>query len=53
MHNPIKEQELRNDLVKAEQTERTLEAKQAELVPRTQSPKAKARSKKSIESSVF
>lgn len=48
LHNPIKEQELRNDLVKAEQTERTLEAKQAELVPRTQSPKAKARSKRAL-----
>ncbi|HHF3827164.1 TPA: adhesion and penetration autotransporter Hap [Haemophilus influenzae] len=48
LHNPIKEQELRNDLVKVEQTERTLEAKQAELVPRTQSPKAKARSKRAL-----
>lgn len=48
LHNPIKEQELRNDLVKAEQTERTLEAKQAELVPRTQSPKAKVRSKRAV-----
>ncbi|HHF7299681.1 TPA: adhesion and penetration autotransporter Hap [Haemophilus influenzae] len=48
LHNPIKEQELRNDLVKAEQTERTLEAKQTELVPRTQSPKAKARSKRAL-----
>lgn len=46
LHNPIKEQELRNDLVKAEQVERALEAKQAELVPRTQSPKAKVRSKR-------
>ncbi|HHF3866322.1 adhesion and penetration autotransporter Hap [Haemophilus influenzae] len=46
LHNPIKEQELHNDLVKAEQTERTLEAKQAELMPRTQSPKAKVRSKR-------
>lgn len=48
LHNPIKEQELRNDLVKAEQTERTLEAKQAELVPRTPSPKAKVRSKRAV-----
>ncbi|VTP72358.1 adhesion and penetration autotransporter Hap [Haemophilus influenzae] len=46
LHNPIKEQELHNDLVKAEQTERTLEAKQAELMPRTQSSKAKVRSKR-------
>ncbi|HHF0416659.1 TPA: adhesion and penetration autotransporter Hap [Haemophilus influenzae] len=46
LHNPIKEQELRNDLVRAEQAERTLEAKQAELMPRTQSPKAKVRSKR-------
>lgn len=46
LHNPIKEQELHNDLVKAEQVERALEAKQAELVPRTQSPKAKVRSKR-------
>lgn len=46
LHNPIKEQELHNDLVKAEQVERALEAKQAELVPRTQSLKAKVRSKR-------
>lgn len=46
LHNPIKEQELHNDLVKAEQVERALEAKQAKLVPRTQSPKAKVRSKR-------
>lgn len=46
LHNPIKEQELHNDLVKAEQVERALEAKQAKLVPRTQNPKAKVRSKR-------
>lgn len=46
LHNPIKEQELRNDLVRSEQAERTLEAKQAELVPTTQSSKAKVRSRR-------
>lgn len=30
LHNPIKEQELLNDLVRAEQAEQTLEAKQVE-----------------------
>ena len=40
LHNPIKEQELRNDLVRAEQAERTLEAKQA-LTTETQTSKAK------------
>lgn len=43
LHNPIKEQELRNDLVRAEQVERTLEAKQAELTAETQTGKAKVR----------
>lgn len=46
LHNPIKEQELRNDLVKAEQTERTLEAKKAELEARKPSSKAKVRSRR-------
>lgn len=43
LHNPIKEQELRNDLVRAEQAERTLEAKQAELTTETQKSKAKTK----------
>lgn len=48
LHNPIKEQELRNDLVRAEQVERTLEAKQAELTAKTQTGKAKVRSKRAV-----
>ncbi|HHF1670242.1 TPA: S6 family peptidase [Haemophilus influenzae] len=46
LHNPIKEKELRNDLVKVEQTERTLEAKQAELNDKKQKTEAKVRSKR-------
>lgn len=45
LHNPIKEQELRNDLVRAEQAEQTLEAKQA-LIAETQTSKAKVRSRR-------
>lgn len=51
LHNPIKEQELRNDLVRSEQAERTLEAKQAELTAETQKSKAKTkkvRSKRAV-----
>lgn len=51
LHNPIKEQELRSDLVRAEQVERTLEAKQAEPNAKTQKSKAKtkkARSKRAL-----
>lgn len=51
LHNPIKEQELRNDLVRAEQAEQTLEAKQAEPNAKTQKSKAKtkkARSKRAL-----
>lgn len=51
LHNPIKEQELRNDLVRAEQTEQTLEAKQVELTAEKQPSKAKtkkARSKRAL-----
>ncbi|HHF3843905.1 TPA: S6 family peptidase, partial [Haemophilus influenzae] len=40
LHNPIKEQELRNDLVRAEQAERTLEAKQVEQTAETQTSNA-------------
>lgn len=48
LHNPIKEQELRNDLVRSEQAEQTLEAKQA-LTTETQTSKAKkARSKRAL-----
>ncbi|HHE9436604.1 TPA: adhesion and penetration autotransporter Hap [Haemophilus influenzae] len=50
LHNPIKEQELHNDLVRAEQAERTLEAKQA-LTAEKQKSKAKtkkARSKRAL-----
>ncbi|PRI64950.1 Adhesion and penetration protein autotransporter precursor [Haemophilus influenzae] len=47
LHNPIKEQELRNDLVRAEQAE-TLEAKQAELTAKTQTGEAKVRSKRAV-----
>ncbi|ADO95809.1 TPA: adhesion and penetration autotransporter Hap [Haemophilus influenzae] len=48
LHNPIKEQELHDDLVRAEQTERTLEAKQAELTDKKQKTKAKVRSKRAV-----
>ncbi|HHF3864381.1 autotransporter outer membrane beta-barrel domain-containing protein [Haemophilus influenzae] len=48
LHNPIKEQELRNDLVRAEQAEQTLEAKQAELTAKTQTGEAKVRSKRAV-----
>ncbi|HHF6230175.1 TPA: S6 family peptidase [Haemophilus influenzae] len=47
LHNPIKEQELRNDLVRAEQAEQTLEAKQA-LTAETQTSKAKVRLKRAV-----
>ncbi|BBF10374.1 adhesion and penetration autotransporter Hap [Haemophilus influenzae] len=46
LHNPIKEQELRNDLVRAEQAEQTLEAKQVEPTAKTQTGEAKVRSKR-------
>ena len=46
LHNPIKEQELRNDLVRAEQAEQTLDAKQA-LTAKTQKSEAKSAVKKS------
>ena len=46
LHNPIKEQELRNDLVRAEQAERTLEAKQVEPTAETQTGEPKVRSKR-------
>ncbi|MEX4604086.1 autotransporter outer membrane beta-barrel domain-containing protein [Haemophilus influenzae] len=46
LHNPIKEQELHNDLVRAEQVERALEAKQAELTDKKQKTEAKVRSKR-------
>lgn len=48
LHNPIKEQELRNDLVRAEQAERTLEAKQAELTAKTQTGEPKVRSRRAV-----
>lgn len=48
LHNPIKEQELRNDLVRAEQAERTLEAKQVEQTAEAQTSKAKVRSKRAV-----
>lgn len=48
LHNPIKEQELRNDLVRAEQAERTLEAKQVEPTAEAQTSKAKVRSKRAV-----
>ncbi|HHV6891285.1 TPA: S6 family peptidase, partial [Haemophilus influenzae] len=41
LHNPIKEQELRSDLVRAEQAERTLEAKQVEQTAETQTSNAR------------
>lgn len=47
LHNPIKEQELRNDLVRAEQAERTLEAKLVELTAETQKSKAKTKKARS------
>lgn len=43
LHNPIKEQELLNDLVRAEQAEQTLEAKQVELTAEKQPSKAKTK----------
>ncbi|AXP61177.1 adhesion and penetration autotransporter Hap [Haemophilus influenzae] len=46
LHNPIKEQELRNDLVRAEQVERTLEAKQVEPTAKTQTGEPKVRSRR-------
>lgn len=46
LHNPIKEQELRNDLVRAEQAERTLEAKLVELTAKTQKSEVKVRSRR-------
>lgn len=47
LHNPIKEQELRNDLVRAKQAEQTLEAKQA-LTAKTQKSEVKVRSKRAL-----
>ncbi|HHF3493048.1 TPA: adhesion and penetration autotransporter Hap [Haemophilus influenzae] len=46
LHNPIKEQELRSDLVRAEQAERTLEAKQVEQTAKTQTGEPKVRSRR-------
>ncbi len=48
LHNPIKEQELRNDLVRAEQAEQTLEAKQVELTAKKQQSKPKVRSRRAV-----
>ncbi|AJO88270.1 adhesion and penetration protein Hap [Haemophilus influenzae] len=48
LHNPIKEQELRSDLVRAEQAERTLEAKQVEQTAKTQTSKARVRSRRAV-----
>ncbi|HHF0443875.1 TPA: adhesion and penetration autotransporter Hap [Haemophilus influenzae] len=48
LHNPIKEQELRNDLVRAEQAERTLEAKLVELTAKTQKSEVKVRSRRAV-----
>lgn len=48
LHNPIKEQELRNDLVRAEQAEQTLEAKQVELTAKTQTGEAKVRLRRAV-----
>ncbi|HHF5353875.1 TPA: adhesion and penetration autotransporter Hap [Haemophilus influenzae] len=48
LHNPIKEQELLNDLVRAEQAERTLEAKQVEPTAETQTGEPKVRSKRAV-----
>lgn len=47
LHNPIKEQELRNDLVRAKQAEQTLEAKQA-LTAKTQKSEVKVRSRRAL-----
>lgn len=46
LHNPIKEQELRNDLVRTEQAEQTLEAKQVEQTAKTQQSEVKVRSRR-------
>ncbi|HHE9443232.1 TPA: adhesion and penetration autotransporter Hap [Haemophilus influenzae 10810] len=43
LHNPIKEQELLNDLVRAEQAEQTLEAKQVEQTTEIQTSKPKTK----------
>ncbi|HHE9970532.1 TPA: adhesion and penetration autotransporter Hap [Haemophilus influenzae 10810] len=48
LHNPIKEQELRSDLVRAEQAERTLEAKQVAQTAETQTSNARVRSKRAV-----
>ncbi|HHF3945562.1 TPA: adhesion and penetration autotransporter Hap [Haemophilus influenzae] len=48
LHNPIKEQELRNDLVRAEQTEQTLEAKQVEQTAEKQQSEAKVRLRRAV-----
>lgn len=48
LHNPIKEQELRSDLVRAEQAERTLEAKLAELTDKKQKGEAKVRLRRAV-----
>lgn len=48
LHNPIKEQELRSDLVRAEQAERTLEAKQVEQTAETQTSNARVRSRRAV-----
>lgn len=48
LHNPIKEQELRSDLVRAEQAERTLEAKQVEQTAETQTSQARVRSRRAV-----
>lgn len=48
LHNPIKEQELRSDLVRAEQAEQTLEAKQVEPTAETQTSKAKVRLRRAV-----
>lgn len=48
LHNPIKEQELRNDLVRAEQAEQTLEAKLAELTDKKQKGEAKVRLRRAV-----
>ncbi|WP_434103352.1 adhesion and penetration autotransporter Hap [Haemophilus influenzae] len=48
LHNPIKEQELLNDLVRAEQAERTLEAKQVEPTAETQTGEPKVRLRRAV-----
>ncbi|HHW5288023.1 adhesion and penetration autotransporter Hap [Haemophilus influenzae] len=48
LHNPIKEQELRSDLVRAEQAERTLEAKQVEQTAEKQQSEAKVRLRRAV-----